>query len=208
MKKNNKALLILTAVLCAVLIFGAVFLVMYFMHLHQANRQMEEQFSQELEESRKTIDELKEQEEELDSELEKARAGSVPEEFLVSIMDCQPGELLEEKDLYMANPGIYFTSREIREGDEVHLKIADMLKSGNTETEPDKLRCLRMPYYNLDGDIQVGEMVVRKSIALEVLDQCQKLFQEKYAISSMSIENCCWPEITDWETLKEKLISQ
>lgn len=162
MKKKNTPLVILIAVLCVLLVSAAGMLLMNFVWLRQENRQMDEQFIRELEESQKTIDKLKEQEAELDSEITKAKMTSTPlpdpatetEEFLISIQDCQPGETLDANALYMDNPGIYFTAQEIQEGDEVYQRISGILSTGNRKTTLNELRYLRMPYYNQDGGIQ------------------------------------------------------
>lgn len=214
MKKKNKAVMLFAAAVLSTVLIGMVgFLVMHFVRMGQEERLMEEQFSRELKESQKTIDKLKEQESELDSELAKARLTTTPSpedaskemELLASILDCQPGEVLNAGQLYLDNSGIYFTAQEIQEGDDVYLRISKALNLNTEEIRLNELRYLRMPYYRLDGEILVGEMVVQKSIAQSVLDGCLELFQKKYAVSSMNLEDHCWVKETDWESVKTRL---
>lgn len=217
-KHTGKMPLVVIIMICLVLLGGGSFFAMRFFRLRQENRQLEEQFARELQESRKTIDKLKEQEEDLDTRIADARSDDESDEqdlngpededdtepqLLVSILACEPGELLPESALYMDNPGIYFTAEEIHEEDAVYQRIPDSVHLEDMSL--DQLRYLKMPYYNLEGEIRVGEMIVNSSIAQEVLEGCLTLFREKYKISSMELETQCWPEEKSWSSLKNKL---
>lgn len=168
--------------------------------LNRDDRQLDEEFTEELEESRKTIDQLKEREEELETDIQKAEeeknnipaSASVP--LLTSIMDCQPGEVLPEESLYLDNPGIYFTASPILEDSEKNQRIIDMLPSNKNADFYAQLRYLKMPYYQQNGEVHVGEMVVRKELSQAVLDSFLELFQKKQVFPSMNLEDNLWVE--------------
>ncbi|MDO4305640.1 MAG: hypothetical protein Q4C77_02315 [Eubacteriales bacterium] len=228
MKKQNKKMpFILVSVLCMVLAAGGGFLVMRTLRLREETQHLDEQFAKELEESRKTIDKLKEQETELEKDLsqeseEKQDADAAKEQeseetdeavpsltptpgpVFVSIMDCLPGEILPAERLYMENPGIYFTAAQIAEGDDIYRRFSDRLSQENGENPLERLRYLKMPYYDDQGEIRVGEMVVNAEISQEVLDAFLELFQKKQEISSLNLEENIWMKPDDWSALKNK----
>lgn len=205
-KDSRKLLLMLGLILCAALAAGAVYMLIRTFRFEVTNRQLDEQYERELEESRKTIDKLKEQEAELKSDVSQAsKAPSpTPQPLLVSIMDYDSGETIPEDSLYMDNPGIYFTARQISDGDEIYLRIKERLSQDGNSVAPDSLRYLKMPYYDQEGKILAGEMVVNAEISQQVLDAFLDAFQNKQRISSMNLEDNCWTEPKDWEELKNR----
>lgn len=205
-KDSRKLLLMLGLILCAVLAAGAVYMLIRTFRFEETNRQLDEQYERELEESRKTIDKLKEQEAEITSEISRTAESSspTPQPLLVSIMDYDPGEVIPEDSLYMENPGIYFTARQISDDDEIYLRIQECLSQNGNSAAVDSLRYLKMPYYDQEGKILAGEMVVNAEISQQVLDAFLDAFENKQRISSMNLEDNCWTEPRDWANLKNR----
>ncbi len=51
----------------------------------------------------------------------------------------------------------------------------------------EELRYLRIPHYDANGNIQMGEMVCNKSIANDLIDIFKQLFKAKYPIQQMRL---------------------
>lgn len=220
--QNKKIPLILVIVLCLAVAAGGGFLLMRTLRLRQETQQLDEQFAKELEESRKTIDKLKEQETELDADISDAvekqkdsgaaegnmenvpSVTPTPEPLLVSIRDRRPGEILSPESLYMENPGIYFTASQISEGDEATQRIRSILSQKNKDIDLEQLRYLKMPYYDQKGEIVAGEMIVNTEISGNVLEGFLELFRKKEKIQSLDLEENLWTEPEDWTTIKNK----
>lgn len=211
-KQNSKVPLMPVIVLCLLLAAGAGFLAVRAVKLGRERRQMDAQFEKELEESRKTIDQLKKQEAEIDADIstaaeEKAAIltpSPTPEPLLVSLFECQPGEVLPEERLYMDNPGIYFTASRIQEGDAVYQRISDSPSIKSITPALAQLRYLKMPYYDQKGEILTGEMVVNAEISQHVLDAFLSAFKKRQKMEPVTLEENLWTEPESWKELKDK----
>lgn len=209
-KRNSKTVMIFTSVICLVLAGSIIYLLAGTLRLNRETRALDEQFAQEQEKTRETIDKLKEQEAAIDTEtadISEPEPSPTPESLLVSILDCLQGETLKESSLYMDNPGIYFTAQQIFDGDEIYQRAESRINPDKSGLSLSELRYLKMPYYNIKGEIQVGEMVVKASVSQEVLDGCLELFRQKQQIVSMNLEDHIWIEEDDAVSIIEKLKS-
>lgn len=225
MKNQNKKMpILLGIVLCLCIAAGAGYLLRNAYLLKKNNRQLDEQFTKELEESQKTIDQLKEQKAELETDIQKVEeernhvsieesqqtrepSEPTPIPLRAGILDCQPGEILPAETLYLDNPGIYFTASPIPEGEEICLRIMDLLP-GDADSVPfGNLRYLKMPYYQQNGEIHVGEMVVTSALSQTVLDTFLDLFQKKQSFPSMELKDNLWIEETDLAHITETYLS-
>lgn len=221
--------MILTAVVCLILAGSLAFILAGAFRLDRETRALDEQFAQEQEKTRETIDKLKEQEAVLETEAADIQESGNPSEenetefsqenpdvqtvekadssepLLVSILDCLQGEALKESSLYMDNPGIYFIARQIIEGDEIYQRAESKIRPDISGISLTDLRYLKMPYYNKNGEIRVGEMIVKTSISQEVLDGCLELFRQKHQIVSMNLDDHIWIEDDDAESIISRL---
>lgn len=75
------------------------------------------------------------------------------------------------------------TKQDIDE--ELQKRMEGKSMKGLTGITYDDLSYLKIPYYDFDGNVQTGEMVVNKKIADEVLLIFQELYQIKYPIQKM-----------------------
>ena len=76
----------------------------------------------------------------------------------------------------------------------------------NSNISLSDLRYLKMLHINFDGDYQVGEMIVNKSVAGEVLEIFEILCAEGYQIHSMYLIDNYWAgdgESSDWYSIDD-----
>lgn len=100
----------------------------------------------------------------------------------------------------------YFTSAVISVGDEVYARIYGKSYQDNDYISLEDLRYLMMLHYNFDHEVQVGEMIVHKNIAEEVLLIFQELFAAEYEIQSMFLIDNYWTgdaDSTDTASIEE-----
>ena len=209
-KRSNRSVWILGIVACLAVAGAIAFLAAGAWRLRQRDREMDEQFALEQEKTQETINRLKEQEAALDTEIEGIRVEDSkirPEtgDYLVSILDCEPGALLDEAYLYPDNPGIYFTAQQIAEDGEIRERAGEKIDPKVTGIPLEELRYLKMPYYDTEGNVCVGEMIVRASVSQEVLNACRKLFEEKTQLFGMALEDHIWIEEENCESIMKKI---
>ena len=129
------------------------------------------------------------------SESTSGSTSSGAEEITVPVEDIflpDAGNVIADSAFDHADPGKYFASREIVEGDPVYLRIYGKSYQENDYISLDNLRYLRMVHYNFDGKIQVGEMIVNAEIADDVLFIFQELFMRGYQIRKMHLIDDYW----------------
>lgn len=99
-----------------------------------------------------------------------------------------------------------FTISPIVEGDGVYNRINGKSWQENPFLSLDDLRYVKLLHYNFDGQIQVGELIVNKSIAEDVRSIFLELFAAKYQIQSMYLIDRYWtgdPEDSDTASVDE-----
>ncbi len=102
------------------------------------------------------------------------------------------GTVIEDAEIDMANLQLYFTSSPINAGDAVYNRIYGKSYVENPNISLSDLRYLKMLHYNFEGKIQVGEMIVNKSIADSTLSTFSSLFSAKYGIRQMHLVDDFW----------------
>lgn len=120
--------------------------------------------------------------------------------FLESLSGLSPGTVLSEEELDFDNLDQYFMAWEIEEGDNLYERINGKSYKKNDYVPLESLRYLKMPHYNFDGQVQVGEMIVSEDILEDVFAIFKELFQAKYQIQSMYLVDNYWtgdPDTTD-----------
>ena len=90
-------------------------------------------------------------------------------EKLTSIKDLKAGTVVSKDQIDKNNLSQYFTSSKIEKGDSIYERINGKSYKDNKDIKLSDLRYLKMLHVNFDGDYQVGEMIVNKSVSDEVL---------------------------------------
>ncbi len=112
--------------------------------------------------------------------------------MVTDISTYSAGDVLPAAEVNISNPTQYFTSSTINEGDAVYNRIYGKTYVPNSNIALSDLRYLKMLHYNFDGNIQVGEMIVNKSIADSTLSIFKALFASKYPIRQMHLADDFW----------------
>ena len=126
-------------------------------------------------------------------------------EQLTSIADLKAGTLLSSSQIDKNNLSQYFTAVKIEEGDSVYQRINGKSYQKNNDIKLSDLRYLKMLHMNFNNDIQVGEMIVNKSVADEVLGIFKSLFSDGYQIYSMYLIDDFWEKnagTADWNSIE------
>lgn len=138
------------------------------------------------------------------TETPKPTATPVPKK-LTGIKDLDAGTVVSADKIDKENLGQYFTSVEIKEGDAVYKRINGKSYKKNKDIKLSDLRYLKMLHVNFDGKYQVGEMIVNKSVAKEVLEIFKSLFKDGYQIYSMYLIDNFWKKdgaTSDWNSIE------
>ena len=112
--------------------------------------------------------------------------------YLKSIDDLPAGKVISSDKIDKSNLGKYFTSHEIKKGDAVYKRIYGKSYKTNNDIALSDLRYLKMLHVNFNGKYQVGEMIVNKKVASEVMGIFKTLCKEKYQIYSMYLIDNFW----------------
>lgn len=111
---------------------------------------------------------------------------------LKSLSGLTPGAVLDSEQIDFEHLDQYFMSWEIEEGDNLYDRINGKSYRKNPYVPLSSLRYLKMPHYNFNGRIQVGEMIVNKEIQEDVFSVFKELFRAKYQIQSMYLIDNYW----------------
>lgn len=198
MSKRQKKLqgsLIWLPILCIGLGCVAVFSCLLNIWLKHSSDREREQWVQQEARYQERIGELEQNVEDLEQELNQQQnaenltsAGA----YLSDLTEQSPGDILEEEKLDRENIGNYFTAVSIKEGDEIYQRINGKSYRENDNISLDELVYLKMLHYNFQGEIQVGEMIVHRELAEDVLEIFQELFENQYEIQSMYLVDNYW----------------
>lgn len=104
----------------------------------------------------------------------------------------QPGTILSTDQLNFDELSRYFTAVPIEAGDAVYSRINGKSWQENDHISLSDLRYLKVLHYNFGGQIQVGELIVNKSIAEDVISIFEELFSCGYQIQSMYLIDNYW----------------
>ena len=97
----------------------------------------------------------------------------------------KPGEIVSEQTIRKLGEKHFFSTSPIPD-DIFHLMQGKTYKK-NCTVARSELRYLRCLHMDKDGRNIVGEMVVNKAIAADVLDILKKLYEAKYPIERMRL---------------------
>ncbi len=125
-------------------------------------------------------------------------------EKLKSLSGYSAGDVISWDKIDRENLSDYFTSSSIEEGDSVYNRIYGKSYVSNSNIGLSDLRYLKMLHINFDGSYQVGEMIVNKDVAGEVLEVFEILCAEGYQIHSMYLIDDFWAgdgESSDWYSI-------
>lgn len=120
--------------------------------------------------------------------------------YLESLSGISPGTILNADQIDFDHLDRYFMSWKIEKGDNIYQRINGKSYHDNDYVPLSTLRYLKMPHYNFDGQIQVGEMIVNEDIQKDVFSIFKELFRKKYQIQSMYLVDNYWtgnPDTTD-----------
>ena len=110
----------------------------------------------------------------------------------LDLTNYQAGTVINPTDNDTASLTNSFSSSTITAGDAVYNRIYGKSYIDNSDIAISDLRYLKMLHYNFDGNIQVGEMIVNKSIADSTLAVFKALFNAKYQIRQMHLVDDFW----------------
>lgn len=110
--------------------------------------------------------------------------------ILADVVHIEPGEIIESKHIDRKNPQRYFTVQKI--SDEIFETIRGKSYTENEQIGLDDLRYLKVLHYNYEHQIQVGELIVNKTIAEDCKNIFQELFAEEYEIHSIYLMDKFW----------------
>lgn len=115
------------------------------------------------------------------------------------------GTEISADSLDLSDIGRYVTISGISEGDAVYARINGRSYRANDNVALSDLRYIVLPHYNFSGNIQVGELIVNKSIADDVKSAFVELFNAKYQIEKMHLVDDYWTgdgESTDTNSIE------
>ena len=112
--------------------------------------------------------------------------------YVSDISAYNAGTVLNAADIDNGNLADYFISSPINRGDAVFNRIYGKTYLDNPNISLSDLRYLKMLHYNFDGNVQVGEMIVNKSIADSTLSVFKSLYLSKYQIRQMHLADDFW----------------
>ena len=127
----------------------------------------------------------------------------VPEK-LTSLAGYSAGDVISSDKIDRDNLSQYFTSVEIEEGDSVYNRIIGQSYYSNDNIGLSDLRYLKLLHVNFNDEYQVGELIVNKSVAGEVLEIFEILCAEGYQIYSMYLIDDFWAgdgDSSDWYSI-------
>ena len=120
--------------------------------------------------------------------------------YLENLSDYKAGDLINMDYFDFDNPDKYFVLHDITEGDSVYNRIIGKSYRKNDYVPLSSLTYITMPHYNFDGVLQMGEMIVSKDVAYDVMAIFEELFRNKYQVKSMHLVDNYWtgdPDSTD-----------
>lgn len=120
--------------------------------------------------------------------------------YLENLSGISVGTVLDESQIDFEHLERYFMSWEIEEGDNLFERINGKSYRANDYVSLSTLRYLKLPHYNFNGEIQVGELIVNVDVMEAIIEIFQELFIAKYQIESMYLVDNYWtgdPDSTD-----------
>lgn len=110
----------------------------------------------------------------------------------LDIRDCSAGDILRAEQIDAEHLEQYFTCESIVQGDAVYQRIYEKSYVDNEDIGLDELCYLKVLHYNFAHEIQVGELVVNRALALDYQEIFLELFENEYEINSMFLIDNYW----------------
>ncbi|MDO4620708.1 MAG: M15 family metallopeptidase [Lachnospiraceae bacterium] len=137
---------------------------------------------------------------------ENEQSAALQEKSAAELVKLLPaGSLLPMERISDEESRACFTAAVIEPQGAVYERIYEKSYKENGNTQLSELRYLKLPHYNYEGRLQVGEMIVHEEIADTVLQIFYELYQEQYQICSMYLVDDFWTgdnESTDTASLE------
>ena len=153
-----------------------------------------------LEEKNLQLDALTAENEQLKTKLADAEQNV----YRFDVTAAEAGTLVESSQIDPDNLSRYFVSAKIVKDDAVYDRIYGKSYVKNDDISLSDLRYLKVLHYNFDHKIQVGEIIVNRDIAGDVLEIFCELYENEYEINSMYLIDNYWTgdDITsDYESI-------
>lgn len=109
-----------------------------------------------------------------------------------SVLNIEPGTVLDESKVDGVNIGRYFTENPIVPGDEVYDRIIDKSYRPNEDIALEELRYIKLIHRNFDGKPQVGELIVNAAISKDIIEIFTELYLKNYQVCSMHLVDDYW----------------
>ena len=142
----------------------------------------------------KTVQISNDVEEEPVSEIEEAECEAeiefVDKTILADLKEQKVGTVIDKDRVVTDNYEKYFTSEKISE--EILARIKGKSYPENARISIEELRYIKVLHYNYNHEIQVGELIVNRSIAQDCLKIFRELFEIEYEIESMRLVDDFW----------------
>lgn len=106
------------------------------------------------------------------------------------ISTASAGTIIDKSDIDFKHLSKYFVSSKITKS--VYKRIKGKSFDPNGKAKKSDLRYIKVLHYNYKHQIQVGELIVNKSIAKDIRAIFKKLFQKGYEIKSMYLIDKYW----------------
>lgn len=100
------------------------------------------------------------------------------------------GTIIDKNTLNSSNIGNYFQIYEI--SDYIYSKIYGKSYRDNKDIALSDLRYIKVLHYNFNHEIQVGELIVNKKIASDIISAFKELYDYEYEIESMYLIDRYW----------------
>ncbi|MDR1766145.1 MAG: M15 family metallopeptidase [Lachnospiraceae bacterium] len=111
---------------------------------------------------------------------------------LKSLSGIAPGTVIDAAQIDFEDVDKYFMWWDIEEGDNLFSRINGKSYQKNDVVPVSSLKYLKLPHYNFDGQIQVGELVVGADVKDDFLNIFKELFLAQYQIQSMYLVDNYW----------------
>lgn len=115
------------------------------------------------------------------------------------------GDVIEMSEIDVEQIDAYFVAQPILEGGNVYQRIYGKSFPTGGQVKLEDLRYLKMIYYDYDGNIRCGEMIVNQEIAQHTLQVFRELFLREYPIARMELIENYWdedPVVTDRNSIR------
>lgn len=213
-KKSKNPVMLLTVLCMALALALGISLALYYqkkqqvLSLIQQNMQLtremekaeseaEKDKQQDLSEEENRESKPKETQQEETQQQAAQTAAETSSPYLENLSGLEPGTVISADRMDFSDIDKYFMSWEIEKGDNLYERINGKSYKDNDSVPLSSLRYLKIPHYNFDGNIQVGELIVNKDIKEDIFQIFKELFEAQYQIESMYLIDNYWTGDSD-----------